>query len=143
MGYSGIGTMFINNEEDYKLYQTELESGKDFRIMGFRHLKCLTIDSVSTRTGTFVGPLMSDLIGHKELTIFPAGYCGNEIRKSYFNDPVLDGEIRSEILKLAEKFGNYLYREKLFKGFFGCDFAVDVETREIFFLEINARLTGT
>jgi hypothetical protein len=111
--------------------------------MGFRQLKCLTVDAVCTRAGTFVSPVLADLIGHKELTNCPGGYCGNELRRSYFGDPVVDAKVRREILKLTEKFGNYLYVENLFKGFFGCDFAVDINSHEVFFLEINARLTGT
>ena len=71
-----------------------------------------------------------------------AGYCGNEIRNSYFEDKQVDLKVRQEIFKHAETFGNFLYREGLFKGFFGFDFSVDMDTHEVFFMEINPRLTG-
>jgi hypothetical protein len=52
--------------------------------MPYRRLKAFAIDAVATKAGTIIGPLMSELIGHEELTAFRGGYCGNEIRKDYF-----------------------------------------------------------
>jgi hypothetical protein len=45
--------------------------------MPFRRLKAFAIGGVATHTGTILGPLMSELIGHPQLTNFRGGYCGN------------------------------------------------------------------
>jgi hypothetical protein len=52
--------------------------------MPYRRLKGFAIGAVATKAGTIIGPLVSELIGHEELTPFQGGYCGNEIRKDYF-----------------------------------------------------------
>jgi hypothetical protein len=74
-----------------------LEDGREYKIMAYRRIKALAINAVATKAGTIVGALQSDLIGHEELTPFLAGYCGDEIRMSYFEDPELDKRIRREI----------------------------------------------
>jgi hypothetical protein len=105
-----------------------LEKGKEFKIMQHRNLKCFAIGGVATSTGTFIGPLLSELIGHKELTPFLGGYCGSEIRSSYFEDKEMDLRVRREIANYAIKFADFLYREKNYRGIFGFDFSVDVDT---------------
>jgi hypothetical protein len=40
----------------------------------------------------------------------------------------LDLKIRREIANYAVKFADFLYREKQFRGTFGFDFSVDVDT---------------
>ena len=37
-------------------------------------------------------------------------------------------KIRREIYGYTEKFINYIYGQGLFKGSFGCDFSVDMDT---------------
>lgn len=54
--------------------------------MEYKRLKSFTIDVVITKAGTIFGPLLVDLIGHKELLPFWAGFCGNYMSKSYFQD---------------------------------------------------------
>jgi hypothetical protein len=45
--------------------------------MPFKRLKPLAIGGVVTHAGTVLGPLMSDLMGHPQLTTYLGGYCGN------------------------------------------------------------------
>jgi hypothetical protein len=54
--------------------------------MGFRRLKSFAINAVATKAGTFIGPLLSELIGHSQLTPNRGGYCGNEFSKNFFNN---------------------------------------------------------
>jgi hypothetical protein len=51
--------------------------------------------------------------------------------------------VRREIAEYCVKFSDFLYREGLFRGLFGYDFTVDLDTNEVFFMEINPRLTGS
>jgi hypothetical protein len=50
--------------------------------------------------------------------------------------------VRREIAEYTVKFSDFLYREGLYRGIFGYDFSVDMDTNEVFFMEINPRLTG-
>ena len=45
--------------------------------MPFRRLKFFAIDGIATNSGTVLGPLLSELIGHPQLTPRRGGYCGN------------------------------------------------------------------
>jgi hypothetical protein len=50
--------------------------------------------------------------------------------------------VRREIAEYCIKFSDFLYREGLFRGIFGYDFSVDLDTNEIYFMEMNPRITG-
>lgn len=64
-GRVGSSTMFINNTSDYNRLQHRLENGEIMKIMPFKNLKSLSINAVLTKTGTFIGPLFAQVIGHK------------------------------------------------------------------------------
>ena len=59
-----------------------------------------------TRHGTVVGPLMTDLTGHPELTPYRGGWCGNDI----FPD-ALSPEHRERARELTRKLGDRLAQE--------------------------------
>ena len=111
--------------------------------MPFKNLKSFSINVSATKSGIFVAPLMSELIGFDILTPSPSGYCGNEFLRRFFEDEEVDLQIRKKIREIAEKFGSFLYEQKLIRGSFGFDIAADVDTHEVFFLECNPRMTGS
>lgn len=111
--------------------------------MPFKNLKSFSINLATNKAGIFIAPLMSELIGFDVLTSFSFGYCGNEFLTQYFEDQEVDLQIRKKITEITEKFGKYIYENKLIRGSFGFDIAVDVDTHEVFFLEVNARMTGS
>ena len=39
----------------------------------------------------------------------------------------------------AEKFGDYIYKKGLYRGHFGLDFVVDMDSFEVFLMEVNPR----
>ena len=41
--------------------------------------RAAAVEAVLTRHGTVVGPVMTDLTGHPELTPYKGGWCGNDI----------------------------------------------------------------
>ena len=41
--------------------------------------RAVAVEACITRHGTVIGPLMTDLIGHPELTPYRGGWCGNDI----------------------------------------------------------------
>lgn len=54
--------------------------------MPYKRLLSFGIGVVAGKFGTVLGPLHSELIGHKKLTPFQGGFCGNQISKSYFEN---------------------------------------------------------
>lgn len=50
--------------------------------------------------------------------------------------------MRKQIFEYSEKLGDYLYKNNIYKGLLGLDFVMDLDTNEIFLMEINPRLTG-
>ena len=111
--------------------------------MPFRRVKSLVINGVATNVGTVLGPIASELIGHPQLTPRRAGYCGNQLRSSYFEDAKVEAKIRKKIFELTERLGNFMYKEYNYRGVFGLDFVIDVDTNEVFLMEINPRITGS
>jgi hypothetical protein len=43
-----------------------------------------------TKHGTIVGPLMTELVGFKELTPYKGGWCGNEVFAGAFSAEIRD-----------------------------------------------------
>ena len=41
--------------------------------------EAIAVEAVLTRHGTIVGPFMTDLTGHPELTPYKGGWCGNDL----------------------------------------------------------------
>jgi hypothetical protein len=107
----------VFNEKDYNKEDKVFENGKQYKIMPYKKLKCFAIDAVATKAGIIISPLMSELIGHEELTTFRGGFCGNEIRKDYFQDPIVDMRVRREIAEYTVKFSDFLYRGAIPRDF--------------------------
>jgi len=135
-GDSGHTTFFISSEQDYHKYADQIEAEPEVKIM--RRLRCRStaVEACTTRRGTIVGPLMTELVGFAELTPYRGGWCGNELFAGAFT---LD--IRAEARDYTLRFGEQL-RAEGYLGYFELDFLVDEETGEIFLGELNPRITG-
>jgi biotin carboxylase len=55
----------------------------------------------------------------------------------------VEKRVRHEIYAITKRFGDYVYNSGIFKGMYGIDFVVDVDTHEVFTMEVNPRLTGS
>jgi hypothetical protein len=82
------------------------------------------------------GPLMTELVGFKELTPYRGGWCGNEIFATAFPP-----KTRQLARELTFKFGEQLRKEG-YRGYFELDFLVENKTGEIYLGELNPRITG-
>jgi len=135
-GDSGHTTFFINSEEDYKKYAEEIEAEKEVKVM--KRINCIgsAIEACVTRHGTVVAPLMTELVGFKELTPYKGGWCGNEIYPDAFSRT-----IRQKARKYTRLFGDQLRKEG-YKGYFELDFLIDTDTNAIYLGELNPRVTG-
>jgi len=135
-GDSGHTTFFIENEDDYKKYKKEIEKEKEVKIMKRINCKGSAVEACVTRHGTIVAPLMTELVGFKELTPYKGGWCGNEIYPDAFTP-----DIRKKATEYTQLFGNQLRKEG-YKGYFELDFLIDQDNGEIYLGELNPRVTG-
>lgn len=135
-GDSGHTTFFISNEEEFKKYEEEIVKEKEVKVMKRINCKGSAVEACVTRHGTIVAPLMTELVGFKELTPYKGGWCGNEIYPEAFTP-----ELRTKATKYTQLFGDQLRKEG-YKGYFELDFLIDQDNGEIYLGELNPRVTG-
>jgi biotin carboxylase len=135
-GDSGHTTFFISNEAEFNKHADEIIGEAEVKVM--KRINCVgsAIEACVTKHGTIVAPLMTELVGFKELTPYQGGWCGNEIFPGAFTK-----NIRDKARAYTEKFGNQL-REEGYKGYFELDFLIDQDNGEIYLGELNPRVTG-
>ena len=135
-GDSGHTTFFIKSEDDYAKHAEEIEAETECKIMKRINCRGAAMEACVTQHGTLVAPLMTELVGFKELTPYKGGWCGNEIFAEAFT-PAL----RRKARKYAQRFGDQLRKEG-YKGYFELDFLIDQDNGEIYLGELNPRVTG-
>ncbi|MEX1190070.1 MAG: biotin carboxylase [Bacteroidia bacterium] len=135
-GDSGHTTFFISNNEEYKKYADEIEQEEEVKVMKRINCRGSAIEACVTRHGTIVAPLMTELVGFKELTPYKGGWCGNEIFPDAFTP-----QLRENALEYTQKFGEQLRKEG-YKGYFELDFLIDQDNGEMYLGELNPRVTG-
>ncbi|MCC6541614.1 MAG: biotin carboxylase [Flavobacteriales bacterium] len=135
-GDSGHTTFFIKSAADYEKYAGEIEAEKECKIMKRINCRGAAMEACVTRHGTIVAPLMTELVGFKELTPYKGGWCGNEIHADTFTP-----EIRAKARRYARKFGDQLLKEG-YKGYFELDYLIDKDNGQIYLGELNPRVTG-
>ena len=135
-GDSGHTTFFISNEEEFNKHADEITKEKEVKVMKRINCRGSAIEACVTRHGTIVAPLMTELVGFKELTPYKGGWCGNEIYPNAFT-----AKLRRQAAKYTQLFGDQL-REEGYKGYFELDFLIDQDNGEIYLGELNPRVTG-
>ncbi len=135
-GDSGHTTFFIKSEADFRKHEHEIVGQGEIKIMKRIDCRGSAIEACATSQGTIVGPLMTELVGFKELTPYRGGWCGNEIFSTAFPP-----KTRQMARELTFKFGEQLRKEG-YRGYFELDFLIDKKTGEIWLGELNPRITG-
>lgn len=135
-GDSGHTTFFISNEKEWEKYADEIVKEKEVKIMKRINCRGSAIEACVTQHGTIVAPLMTELVGFKELTPYKGGWCGNEIYADAFTPA-----IRAKARKYTQLFGNQLRKEG-YKGYFELDFLIDQDNGQVYLGELNPRITG-
>ena len=135
-GDSGHTTFFINSEADFRQHEHEIVGEGEIKVMKRINCRGSAIEACATSQGTIVGPLMTELVGFKELTPYRGGWCGNEIFATAFAK-----KTRQKARELTFKFGEQLRKEG-YRGYFELDFLIDQKTGEIWLGELNPRITG-
>ena len=134
-GDSGKTTFFIRGERDWDKNAGDM-AGQELKVMKRINNRAAAVEAVLTRHGTIVGPLMTDLTGHPELTPHKGGWCGNDIFPE-----ALSPEHRERARVLTQKLGDRLAVEG-YRGFMEIDYLADVDTGELYLGEINPRISG-
>jgi D-alanine-D-alanine ligase-like ATP-grasp enzyme len=135
-GDSGHTTFFISNQAEYERHAQEISSEDEVKIMKRIQCRGATMEACATRSGTLVGPLLTEVIGKRELTPYKGGWCGNEIFPGAFSE-----RIRSKARDMAFRFGNQLIKEG-YRGYFDLDFLIDEKDGEVYLGELNPRICG-
>jgi biotin carboxylase len=134
-GDSGKTTFFIRGQRDWDRYAQDM-ADQELKVMKRINVRAAAVEAVLTRHGTVVGPLMTDLTGHPELTPHQGGWCGNDI----FPD-ALSPEHLERARLLTQKLGDRLMAEG-YRGFLEVDYLADADTGELYLGEINPRISG-
>jgi biotin carboxylase len=134
-GDSGKTTFFVSGEADWLAHRKDIE-GQDVKVMKRINNRPVAVEAVLTRSGTVVGPFMSELTGHAKLTPYRGGWCGNEMYPE-----VMTGQLRAKAADLIRRLGGRLGAEG-YRGFFEVDVLVDTDTDEVYLGELNPRISG-
>jgi hypothetical protein len=110
--------------------------GNEVKVMKRINNRPVAVEAVLTRNGTVVGPFMSELTGHRRLTPYRGGWCGNEMYPD-----VLTEDLRRKAGDLVGRLGDSLGAEG-YRGFFEVDVLVDTDTDEVYLGELNPRISG-
>src|SRR6266850_2106330 len=135
-GDSGHTTFFISNEEEFNKHKDEIVNDPEVKIMKRINCRGATLEACATQSGTLVGPLLTEVVGARELTPYKGGWCGNEVFPGAFSE-----EVRAKARDMAEKFGNQLLSEG-YRGYFDLDFLVDQDSGDVYLGELNPRVCG-
>lgn len=135
-GDSGHTTFFISQKSDYDKHKDEIEAAPEVKIMRRINCRQSALEACVTRHGVIVGPLMTELVGFKELTPYKGGWCGNEVFAGAF-----DARVRNRARRAVQRFGQEIAKMG-YKGYFEIDFLTDVDTGKIYLGEVNPRITG-
>ena len=135
-GDSGHTTFFVSNEAEFEKYANEITSAPEVKVMKRIRCRGAAIEACVTKRGTIVGPLMTELVGFKQLTPYKGGWCGNEVFAGAFS-----AEIRDRARRSAMAFGDEL-KDLGYRGYFELDFLMDLDSDEVYLGECNPRITG-
>lgn len=134
-GDSGKTTYFVTSEAEFAAIADDV-AGVEIKVMKRINHRPIAIEAVLTRHGTVVGPCMTEITGHHELTPYRGGWAGNEMFPT-----VLDDESRHTAIQLVRTLGDRLAKEG-YRGFFEVDVLLDTDTGEVFLGELNPRVSG-
>src|SRR5262245_53675969 len=134
-GDSGKTTFFVRGEADWDENAGEMAT-EELKVMRRINPRAVAVEACITRHGTVVGPLMTDLTGHPELTPYRGGWCGNDI-----SPDALSPQHRRRARELTRRLGDRLATE-VYRGHLEFDYLVDLDGGELYLGELNPRLSG-
>ncbi len=135
-GDSGHTTFFIANRQGYDKHAEEIAADPEVKVMKRIRCRGSALEACTTKQGTIVGPLMTELVGFGELTPYKGGWCGNEVFADAFTP-----QLREQAVRYTFAFGEQLRKEG-YRGYFELDFLIDMDGNQLYLGELNPRITG-
>jgi len=135
-GDSGHTTFFISNKSDWRRHAAEIAREAEVKVMKRIEPLTATLEACATRCGTVAGPLLTEIVGHPELTPYHGGWAGNEVFSGAFSEGA-----RVKARTYAERIGDQLLSEG-YRGYFDLDFLIDRADGELYLGELNPRICG-
>ena len=135
-GDSGHTTFFISNRADWRRHAAAIAAESEVKVMRRIDPLGATLEACATRCGTVVGPLLTEIVGHSELTPYRGGWAGNEVFTGAFSEAV-----RAKAREYTERLGAQLLAEG-YRGYFDLDFLIDRHDGELYLGELNPRICG-
>jgi D-alanine-D-alanine ligase-like ATP-grasp enzyme len=135
-GVSGQSTFFISNEAQWQQHAAQIVAEREVKVMKRINCRSSTLEACVTGCGTVVGPLLSEIIGHEDLTPKEGAWYGNEVFPEAFPE-----KVRAKARDHAAKFGDQLLKDG-YRGYFDVDFLIDQDNGEVYLGELNPRVTG-
>jgi len=135
-GDSGHTTFFISSRADWRRHAAEIAREAEVKVMRRIDPLTATLEACATRCGTVAGPLLTEIVGHPELTPYHGGWGGNEVFSGAFSEAA-----RVKARAYAERIGDQLMAEG-YRGYFDLDFLIDRADGEVYLGELNPRICG-
>jgi biotin carboxylase len=135
-GDAGSATFFVRGQDDWDRHADALAGQEELKVMKRIRNVEVCIEGTVTRHGTVIGPAMTSLVGYRELTPGRGSWCGNDVWREVL--PPAQTRVAREMVR---KIGDILSREG-YRGYFEVDLLHDLDSDELFFGEVNPRLSG-
>ena len=135
-GMSGMTTFFISSESDFEKHRSDITNGEEMKIMKRINCRSAGLEACITRHGVAVAPMIGELVGVPELTLYKGGWCGNEFYPHAFPE-----HIRRQSREYTIKLGEQL-RQVGYRGYFEPDFLIDLDDGTLYLGELNLRFSG-
>jgi hypothetical protein len=135
-GMSGRTTYFISDESDFEKHKSAIVNSDELKIMRRINCRSAGLEACITKQGVAVSPLLVELVGCPELTLYKGGWCGNEFLPNAFPDYIIQ-QAKEYTVKMGEAL-----RQVGYTGYFEPDYLVDLDDGTLYLGEMNLRFSG-
>ena len=134
-GEGGAGTYFVRSAHEVDAHAQQI-IGVPVKIMKHIRHRALAMEAVIVPGGIVLGPLLQEIVGHKEVAVHGGSSSGLE----HYAD-VVSPEQRQLAARMVTRYGEQLAKLG-YLGLFEVDLLHDLDTDELFFGESNPRFSG-
>ncbi len=132
----GHGTYIISSIQDYHQALDQLPKSNRLVISKYIQGEAASVQACIYRDQVIETGLQKQLVGLPSLTNRQAQFVGGQWTPDDYSP-----QKHQKVKKMVQKTGEKLIEED-YRGIFGLDIIIEKETKKIFILEMNARMTG-
>jgi len=141
----GKGTFIIGNEKEFnkainKIKKMQIKG--ENRILISKRVAGIpaSVSCIATRWGTFYSPIQIQINDIKEVTS-PSKGSGVFNGHDWTLSKIIPNSLNEQLANFIKEYGKAIYKMG-YKGFFGLDLIVNLQSNKVFIIECNPRLTG-